>query len=353
MPSGPRRGIKASFAAEEGAPFSLYAYGPDAGVYRLAVDQLRRRLAAQGRGVATQRLAGPQAWGEAAVAARTRSLWAEARLVVAEPEGAPSVEVAQVLARALAQPAPGVALVVREPAFRGPPPAAVRTLREGPWAVRAERPSPAQARELLSREAKERGLLVTAPALEELLERCGLHAADRDDERQALAVALGELDKYQAIWPPGAPVDVDAVRELTPDRRAAQVFAVGEAYLAGDTGKALRAVAAALEKGASPFALTGVLGRQARLALAARAYLAQHPRAGTAELASHLGIPPWQARPLAHAAQHAHLPLERAPMALAQAESELRGSVGARTALVRLVLRLMGEVPTPWATSWD
>jgi hypothetical protein len=40
-------------------------------------------------------------------------------------------------------------------------------------------------------------------------------------------------------------------------------------------------------------------------------------------------------------------------MALAQAESELRGSVGARTALVRLVLRLMGEVSTPWATSWD
>ncbi|MCL6596637.1 MAG: hypothetical protein K6V73_10570 [Firmicutes bacterium] len=317
---------------------AYYVYGPAEGeaAARFLLDRVRERVREiAGPELQVERVEGEGAWQAAAHRARALTLGGR-RLVVAAPEGEPTPAAAEALARALAAPAPGTTLFVREPPALAPRTGAAAALRRGPWAVAARAPDRRQAPAWLLRAGEAMGVRWGAGAAAFLYTRVG----------EDMLLALSEAAKLRDVLAPDGEVDRAAVERLTPAAVAARIHPVGEAYLAGDTAAALRAAHDALEAGTSPFAVAGYLARQVRLLRQAQAVAAEAGgRVDLETLARALSLAPWQARPFASALARGRPDPRGAFAALLAADLDMKGRMPPSLALDRLILALTQAGP--------
>lgn len=328
----------AGAAAEAPLQAAYYVFGPAEGevLWLYLTDRLRDRLRRMaGPDLTVVRLDGPGAWQAAASEGRTRAL-AGSRLILAQPEGAPGDGAGQALARALAQPAPGVTLAVREPVLDGRRrDAAMTDLRASAAAIEAAALDRRAAAAFVAQAGQAMGLAWGPGAAAFLFGRVG----------EDPLLAWGELAKYRDILAPGAALDRTAIERLTPLASAARVYPVGDAYLAGDLAGALRTAHAAMDAGESAFGLAGFLGRQAHLLAQAHAYAAACRERGERlegeGLAAAIGVRPWQARPLLGALGRGRPDPAGAPTALVVADLELKSGMPVGLAVDRLLMALL------------
>jgi DNA polymerase III delta subunit len=310
---------------------AFYVHGPDEGQFLFLLDCLSRPRGGQ-EAPSRDRFEGPAAWGEAAAAALTVGLWSGPRLVVARPEGRPSDEAAAALARALAGPAAGVTLVVRDPG--GELGAGVRGLRRGPAAVAAAELAERQVAAFAHQAGTILGLNWTPSVAARLVQRTG----------PSVLRVLPELAKLADVLPDGR-VTEGEVDALVPEWPTARAFALADAYLRADLRGALAAVADGLRAGDVPFALLGLAARQVRLLALAWEVARLSGRPARAEdLVEPLGLGrmAFQAQAFARAAAAGRPRPEGAWTALLEADGDLKSDLPPEVALGRLMVRLIG-----------
>lgn len=130
-----------------------------------------------------------------------------------------------------------------------------------------------------------RGGSLAADAARELAERVGSDLWQMDNE----------IRKLVAYAPDGA-VARDMVRELTRAAPEGEIFALVDAVSRGESTRVAALLRAERESGGSDFSIFGMLARQTRLLLAARACLDANPRAAPRDLAAELDVHPFVAQ---------------------------------------------------------
>jgi len=181
--------------------------------------------------------------------------------------------------------------------------------------------------------ARQRGANLDAGALADLAEFVG------DDLRQ-LDQELIKLVDYTAGK---RTVTRDDVRRLVPATRAANIFALVDALGLGDANTAGRLLQHALDvDGEPPLRLLGMIARQYRLLIQAKALQAQGRR--PPEIAKELGVPDWTApKLLTQAGRHSFTRLESAMERILAADEGIKtGKISDREAMDVLLAELVG-----------
>lgn len=135
-----------------------------------------------------------------------------------------------------------------------------------------------------------------------------------------------ELDELLAVLEQlardgGGRITADAVNKLTAGRVTTTAFAVADAALAGDTGRALTLLREAIAAGGELIPIFGALSKTVR-------DMAQVYGAGKspAQLAKELGMPPWMAeKAVRHASRWQELALAQTVQLLAETDAALKG----------------------------
>lgn len=312
-----------------------YLFGPEAAVTHVRRDRIRARLdkEAEERGdiLVVRRLEGEDAWTGAAAEARLLT-FDPCRLILALPQGVPDARAVSALDRALQSPAPGVTLLVVEPAWsaRERPAQRLAPLRKSPYALESPELRPPEARAFIGAYAETLGLRLEAGSLDHLRQRTGGH----------LGTALTELEKFSACLE-GPVVRPETVDALTPaEEEEEAIFPVGDALLAGDLRATLRAADRAIQSGQGAFGLVGYLARQASLAAQAQAFLAD-PTNDPGAVARALGLAPWQAQKIIAAARSGRFEGPRTARAILESQMALRSSVPERLVVTVFLWNLL------------
>jgi len=130
---------------------------------------------------------------------------------------------------------------------------------------------------------KERGGTIAPDALRELCDRVGGDLWQMDNE-------IGKLVAYR---PSIVLADVDLLVRATFD---GEIFALVDAISRKESSRAIRLLEEERLAGGSDFAIFGMLARQVRLLLGARALLDEDPRASSQRLAAEMEINPFVAQ---------------------------------------------------------
>ncbi len=181
--------------------------------------------------------------------------------------------------------------------------------------------------------ARQRGVNLDAGAVVDLAEFVG------DDLRQ-LDQELIKLADYVAGK---RTVTRGDVRRLVPETRAANIFALVDALGLGEAPTAGRLMQHALDvDGEQPLRLLGMIARQYRLLIQAKALQAQGT--GPPEIAKVLGVPEWTAPKLmTQAGRHSFARLEAAMERILAADEGIKtGKIGDREAMDVLLVELVG-----------
>jgi len=181
--------------------------------------------------------------------------------------------------------------------------------------------------------ARQRGVNLDAGALADLTEFVG------DDLRQ-VDQELIKLADYTADKRTITRADV---RRLVPATRAANIFALVDALGMDDANTAGRLLQHALDAdGEQPLRLLGMIARQYRLLIQAKALQAQGAR--PLEMAKELGVPDWTApKLLTQAGRHSFTRLEAAMERILAADEGIKtGKIGDREAMDVLLAELVG-----------
>jgi DNA polymerase-3 subunit delta len=138
---------------------------------------------------------------------------------------------------------------------------------------------------------KERGGTIAPDALRELCDRVGGDLWQMDNE-------IGKLVAFSMRGQGTPPMvismaDVDALVRATFD---GEIFALVDAISRKESARAIRLLEEERLSGGSDFAIFGMLARQVRLLLGARALLDEDPRATSSQLAAEMEINPFVAQ---------------------------------------------------------
>jgi DNA polymerase-3 subunit delta len=135
----------------------------------------------------------------------------------------------------------------------------------------------------------DRGGKIVADAARELCERVGPDLWQMDNEIRKL-VAYAARDGARGTI---AKADVEEMVRATFE---GEIFALVDAVSRKEGAKAVRLLREERASGASDFSIFGMLARQTRILLGARALLDEDPRAPSAQLASDMGLHPFVAQ---------------------------------------------------------
>jgi DNA polymerase-3 subunit delta len=180
--------------------------------------------------------------------------------------------------------------------------------------------------------AQLRGARLDAGAVADLAEFVG-------DDLRLLDQELIKLAAYTAGKRPVTSADV---RRLVPATRAANIFELVDALGLGDAPRAGRLMQHALDvDGEQPLRLLGMISRQYRLLIQAKALQAQGAK--PPEIARQLGVPEWTApKMLNQAGRHSFARLERAMERILAADEGIKtGKLGDREAMDLLLAELI------------
>jgi DNA polymerase-3 subunit delta len=218
-------------------------------------------------------------WARVLDAAKSGSLFAERRALIVRNADDLKGD-AEGLEGYLEDPNPGVTLVLiaARPDRRRSAWKAVMAKAE---VVKAEPPRGTALRGLMAKEGRQRGLVLTEEATEDLIGRVG----------QDVRRLVGELDKLAAFVKdqPG-PVGPETVAAVLGRGRAQPLFRLSDAVASRDRAGALELMEDLLEEGEEPLRILATLYRSIRQLRAARGLRAS--RLGREELAARLGLPP-------------------------------------------------------------
>ena len=132
----------------------------------------------------------------------------------------------------------------------------------------------------------ERGGTIAPDALRELCDRVGGDLWQMDNE-------IGKLVSFTGTLVPIALANVDLLVRATFD---GEIFALVDAISRKESARAVRLLEEERLSGGSDFAIFGMLARQVRLLLGARALLDENPRASSSQLAAEMEINPFVAQ---------------------------------------------------------
>ena len=239
----------------------------------------RVRAAARARGYSEREVLDADKdfdWNRLAQSTHAMSLFATRRIIELRlPTGRPGNEGAAAITEYCQSPPPDVLLLISAPTWS--------KSHETKWVAEVERAGtavvfwPLKRNELgpwLTARAQSRGLSLGRDALDTLIERTEGHllAAAQEIDKTAL------LLRAEAPGPGSAkaiPVDAGALRDAVADHARYDVFALAEAMLAGEAGRAARVLQVLRAEGEAVAALVPWLTSQTQLACGIAAALAK------------------------------------------------------------------------------
>jgi DNA polymerase-3 subunit delta len=162
----------------------------------------------------------------------------------------------------LIAPGNGLAFAEETESGRREPPhkALVDAVRDaGGWVKQVQAPRPRDLPGWIADRARERGLRLNPEAAREFASRISGSLSEGDvDRRQQTRLAVMELDKLALYRVDGAPVTVDDVRDLVPERVPASLFAFTDAISGRNAARATELGERLLVSEPEPVILTAV-----------------------------------------------------------------------------------------------
>lgn len=179
--------------------------------------------------------------------------------------------------------------------------------------------------------AKGHGATLVPTVAQELMDRVGADTWRLENEIAKLAAFAGD-----------APIDSSMIGAIVSAEHAEDMFGMIDAMAGGRPAFALKKLAEERSAGADEFPLFGMLARQIRLLLQARALLEDRPNAGKQEIADEFGIHPFVAQKvLAEAKRHGFAKIRRWHSLAAELDVAMKRGVSADIAVDRLVAALL------------
>jgi DNA polymerase III subunit delta len=179
--------------------------------------------------------------------------------------------------------------------------------------------------------AKEHGAVIVPAIAEELIGRVG-------GDTWRLEMEIGKLSAFAG----DAPVDSTMISSLVSSEYVEDVFGMVDAIAGGRPAFALQKLAEERAAGADEFPLFGMLARQVRLILQAKALLEDSPNAGKQDIADAFGVHPFVAQKVLAEAKRQSFGKVRAWHSLvAELDVAMKRGVSADIAVDRLVAALL------------
>jgi len=260
--------------------------GDEALLVNETLDALRAAARSRGLEERDQHVADARFdWARVLAALQSPSLFSTGRLIeVRLPTAAPGDEGSRRIRELAARSADGNTLVLLTPALN-------RKTAGSAWVGALERsgvwidlpvPRAADLPRWLAGRLKSAGLGCAEEGLQLLAARA---------EGNLLA-AQQEIDKLALLHPPGTVLSLEQIREAVADGARYDIYALGDAALAGDAARAVRVLAGLKEEGVAAPLVLWELARQAQLLLDAGVRMSRDSSAARAVAAA--GV--WQSR---------------------------------------------------------
>ncbi len=179
--------------------------------------------------------------------------------------------------------------------------------------------------------AKAHGAVLVPEVANELVMRVGADTWRLENEIAKLAA-----------YAQGAPIDSDMISAVVVAEHAEDMFGMIDALSGGRAAFALQKLAQERSAGTDDFPLFGMLARQVRLLLQAKAYLDEHPHAGKQDIATAFRIHPFVAQKvLAEAGRHTFSKIRSWHSLVAELDVAMKRGVSPDIAVDRLVTALL------------
>jgi DNA polymerase-3 subunit delta len=267
-------------------------------------------------------------WGRIVAACRTGSLFAERRAVVVRNAEGVRGEGDDLLGY-LDSPNPAVTLILlavkpdRRKTFW-------KTVLEASEVLSADPPKGRALRAHILDRVRERGLLASPDALEEIVERVG----------SELGRLEGELDKLEA-FAAGKKLSAEDVTAVMGRGAAPPLYVLGDAFTARRLPEVLDLVGRLLSEGEAPLRILATLHRSLRQVRGAMAL--REARASRETFASSLGVPPFKVGDLIEASRGwSEIRFKKALEALWAADRRLKTSGEPRVTLTEAAVLACG-----------
>ena len=185
--------------------------------------------------------------------------------------------------------------------------------------------------EWIQQRAKVYGAVLVPAIANELVLRVGANTWQLENEIAKLAAYAN-----------GAPVDSNMIASLVVVEHKEDMFGMIDAFSGGRAAYALQKLSQERSAGTDDFPLFGMLARQVRLLLQAKAYVDEHPHAGKQDIATAFSIHPFVAQKvLAEAGRYSFAKIRAWHSLVAELDVAMKRGVSPDIAVDRLVAALL------------